>query len=137
MSKKDLITKFSDDLFVGILQIIEQAKHKSAVFLNTETTLLYWNTGCYINENLKENNRLEYGAKILATLSQQITAHYGKGYSYSALTRMCNVAYCIDQTNIATLSQQLSWSHLIEIATISDELKREYYTHISAKNQWE
>ena len=56
--------------------------------------------------------------------------------SYSALTRMCKVANCIDATNIATLSQQLSWSHLIEIATISDELKREYYMLLSAQNQW-
>jgi predicted nuclease of restriction endonuclease-like (RecB) superfamily len=34
------------------------------------------------------------------------------------------------------VSQQLSWSHLIEIATISDELKREYYILLSAQNQW-
>jgi predicted nuclease of restriction endonuclease-like (RecB) superfamily len=49
---------------------------------------------------------------------------------------MCKVANCIDKTTIATLSQQLSWSHLIEIATISDELKREFYLVLSAQNQW-
>ena len=43
---------------------------------------------------------------------------------------MCKVAHCFNSTNIATLSQELSWSHLIELATISDELKREYYTLI-------
>lgn len=49
---------------------------------------------------------------------------------------MCKVANCFDSTNIAILSQQLSWSHLIEIATISDELKREYYTLLAAQNHW-
>lgn len=136
MSENTKIAKFSNELFTGIVQLIEQSKQKVALVINEETTLLYWNIGYYINENLKVNNRLEYGAKILATLSQQLTSQYGKGYSYSALTRMCKVANCLDITNIATVSQQLSWSHLIEIATISDELKREYYILLSAQNQW-
>jgi predicted nuclease of restriction endonuclease-like (RecB) superfamily len=136
MSENTKIAKFSNELFTGIVQLIEQSKQKVALVINEETTLLYWNIGYYINENLKVNNRLEYGAKILVTLSQQLTSHYGKGYSYSALTRMCKVANCLDITNIATVSQQLSWSHLIEIATISDELKREYYILLSAQNQW-
>jgi predicted nuclease of restriction endonuclease-like (RecB) superfamily len=136
MSNASQIDKFSNELFLEIVQFVEQARQKVAVLLNTETTLLYWNIGYYINENLKTNNRLEYGAKILATLSQQLNAHFGKGYSYSALTRMCKVANCIDKPTIATLSQQLSWSHLIEIATISDELKREYYILLAAQNQW-
>ena len=106
MTKIDPIAKFSDNLFLGIVQLIEQAKHKVAVYLNTETTLLYWNIGQFINENLKEDTRLEYGGKILATLSQQLTNHLGKGYSYSALTRMCKVAHCFNSSNIATLSQE-------------------------------
>lgn len=136
MSKKELIIRFSDELLPGIVQLIERSRQKAAGFLNAETTLLYWSIGQFINENLKENNRSEYGAKILATLSQQLTAHYGKGYSYSALTRMCKVAGYIDKASIATLSQQLSWSHLIELATIPDELKREYYTLLSFQNNW-
>jgi predicted nuclease of restriction endonuclease-like (RecB) superfamily len=136
MSENTHLAQFSNDLFAGIAQLIEQATQKVALVLNAETTLLYWNIGHCINENLKINNRLEYGAKILATLSQQLITHYGKGYSYSALPRMCKVANCIDKTTIATLSQQLSWSHLIEIATISDELKREFYLVLSAQNQW-
>lgn len=136
MNQNRQIVDFSNDLYHGISQIIENARQKVAIFLNAETTLLYWNIGNYINENLKENNRLEYGAKILATLSQQLTNQFGKGYSYSALTRMCKVANCFKSENIATLSQQLSWSHFIELSTISDELKREYYTLIAAQNKW-
>ncbi len=136
MSSKELIVDFTNELFPGIVQLIERSRQKAAVFLNAETTLLYWSIGQFINENLKENNRLEYGAKILATLSQQLSKKYGKGYSYSALTRMCKVANTVDKLNIATLSQKLSWSHLIELATISDDLKREYYMLLSAQSQW-
>jgi predicted nuclease of restriction endonuclease-like (RecB) superfamily len=136
MDIKNQIANISDELLPGIVQLIENARQKSALFINTETTLLYWSIGNYINHNMKEHKRLAYGAKILATVSQQLTKQYGKGYSYSALTRMCKVAECINPTNIATVSQQLSWSHLIELATISDELKREYYLLLSAQNNW-
>ena len=33
MTKIDPIAKFSDNLFLGIVQLIEQAKHKVAVYL--------------------------------------------------------------------------------------------------------
>ena len=124
MKKQDeLVLAFSNELLPGIAQIIEQAKQKTALFLNAETTLMYWSIGHFMNQKLKENNRTEYGSQILATLSQQLTGQYGKGFTYTALTRMCKVANAFDQQNIATLSQQLSWSHWIELATISENFK--------------
>jgi hypothetical protein len=37
-----------------------------------------------------------------------------------------------DQRIVATLSQQLSWSHFIEVIKIEDELKREFYLQLCA-----
>lgn len=124
------------NLLNGVLKIIENAKLNAAVFLNAETTLMYWNIGNFININLKENNRAEYGKETLATLSQQLTLKLGKGFTYTALTRMCKVANIISQQNIATLSQQLSWSHLIELVAIENELKREFYALMAAQSNW-
>lgn len=123
-------------LYSSIHQLIENARKKAAVFVNQETTLLYWSVGHHINSAIKTEERLEYGAKILATLSQLLTTQHGKGFSYSALTRMCKVAYAFDQKILATLSQQLSWSHLIELASIDNEAKRLFYSHTSINNQW-
>jgi predicted nuclease of restriction endonuclease-like (RecB) superfamily len=133
---KTIITKQSNKLFVGIDLLIENAKTKVSVFLNVETTLLYWNIGNFINTELKSELKLEYGAKILATLSQQLTQKYGKGYTYSALTRMSKIAEIFDKENIATLSQQLSWSHLIELAVIENKAKRLFYTQMGINNKW-
>lgn len=116
--------------------LVNTRRNKVAVFLNAETTLLYWSIGQYISVELKKKNQLEYGKQILVTLSQELSKTLGKGFSYSALTRMTKVAENFSEENIATLSQQLSWSHLIELASISDELKREYYLLLSAQNQW-
>jgi len=132
----DIIVSYSNDLLPAITQLIEHSRQKAAVFLNAETTVLYWSIGEYINTHLKENDRTVYGKKILATLSQELTQSYGKGFSYSALTRMCKVAECLEQQNIATLSQQLSWSHLIELTTLKSDTQREFYTLMSIQSNW-
>ena len=131
-----IIQEQSQRLFEGIDLLIENARKKVSVFLNTETTLLYWSVGYFINSELKTDDRLKYGAKILATLSQQLTTKHGKGYSYSALTRMSKVAAAFDKENIATVSQQLSWSHLIELATIESKAKRLFYIQMSINDAW-
>ena len=138
MSKKNIeeIVTYSVALFTGVAQIIEKSRKNAAVFVLSESTILYWQLGTYINTHLKRDERTEYGAKILASLSQQLTREFGKGFTYTALTRMCKVANTFGSENIATLSQQLSWSHLIELAAIDDELKREFYTHMNIAERW-
>ncbi len=109
-----LIQSSTDLLFDKIVKLIENTRKKVSVFLNQETTLMYWTIGNFIVVEFKEKDKIVYGKQILATLSQQLTVKFGKGYSYSAITRMVKVAECFEKTKIATLSQQLSWSHLIE-----------------------
>lgn len=46
------------------------------------------------------------------------------------------VHYMPDQTIVATLSQQLSWSHFIEFIKIEDKLKREFYLQLCADGHW-
>lgn len=69
-------------------------------------------------------------------MSQQLTEKYGKGYSYSALTRMSKVAEVIAEQNIATLSQQLIWIHLIEIAAIKSEIQRDFHALMCIRSKW-
>jgi hypothetical protein len=50
----------------------------------------------------------------VTTLSQRLTQEFGRGWTKAALTRMMQFAEQFPDPNIvATLSQQLSWSHLI------------------------
>jgi len=130
------IQKHSETIYKGVQGIIETARKSVAVFLNAETTMLYWQIGNYINQELIHEQRADYGAKIIATLSQQLTAQYGKGYTYTALTRMCKISKVFNAENIATLSQQLSWSHLIELAAIDNEIKRDFFTQLCVYERW-
>jgi len=65
-----------------------------------------------------------------------LTNTYGKGYSYTAITRMCKIAATFNKQKIATLSQELSWSHLIELNGVKDELKRDFYIQLSIFENW-
>ena len=41
-----------------------------------------------------------------------------------------------DFEKVATLSQQLTWSHFVEILPIQDELKRDFYAAMCMQENW-
>lgn len=123
-------------LYKAIVSLIETAKDETAVYVNAKISLLYWRIGSVINSDILKNKRAGYGSEILVTVSQELTKNYGRGYSYSALTRMCKIAKCFSKENIATLSQQLSYSHLIELIAIEDKVKRDFYVQVTTEGKW-
>lgn len=102
-------------LLDDIKTLIDQARQQVAVAVNVGLTLLYWQVGQRIrSELLHEKDRAAYDKQILATLSQELTQRYGKGFPESALNRMVKFAEVFpDPQIVATLSQQLSWSHFL------------------------
>ncbi len=78
--------------------------------------MLYWRICKRINEEILKGERATYGELIAHSLSTQLQTEYGRGFSYSALTRMVRFAEAFpDGRIVATLSQQLSWSHFKNI----------------------
>jgi hypothetical protein len=59
-------------LFVRVVEIIENRKHRAGSFANREVTLMYWEIGRYISSFLLNGRRAEYGKRIVAALSQQL-----------------------------------------------------------------
>ena len=66
----------SQQIVDGILHLIEAARKRVAVYVNAQTTLLYFEIGRYINQELLIYTRAQYGAKILATVSQELNSNY-------------------------------------------------------------
>jgi hypothetical protein len=114
-------------LLLGIERLIEQTGRNVAVYLNTTISRLYWSIGNYVITEMQYETYSEYGQQILATLSQRLTEKFGKGYTYSALTRMVKVAEAYTEEMFATVSQTLSWSRFIELVSIEDNTKRLFY----------
>ena len=79
----------------------------------------------------------EYGQKILATLSAELVREFGKGFSYSALTRMTRFAEQFpDERILATLLQELTWSHFTLLLPLKDPLAREFYAEMCRVERW-
>lgn len=111
-----------------VAAIIENRKARAGAYANREITLMYWEVGHYINSTLLGGERAEYGKRIVATLSQQLTEKYGSSFERTKMTRMVKFAELFpDAEIVATLSQQLSWSHFIEIIPLKTEAERMYY----------
>lgn len=75
-------------LIADIRTLIHGVRERVASVANSVQTILYWHVGRrLLKENLQEG-RGAYGKRILATVSQELGAEFGEGFSYSALTRM-------------------------------------------------
>jgi predicted nuclease of restriction endonuclease-like (RecB) superfamily len=124
-------------LLIDLRRLIEEARARVASSANAELTLLYWRIGREIQAEILSGKRANYGDEILATLSQQLVAEYGRGFSYTALTRMVGFHNAFpDERIVATLSQQLSWSHFRELLPLKKPLEREYYAEMCRIERW-
>lgn len=125
-------------LFSEIRQMIEDARRAVSQAVNAGMTMLYWNIGKRINEDVLKNERAKYGKQIVSIMSRQLTEEFGSGFSKSSLSRMCVFQEQFpDLEIVATLSQQLSWSHFIEIIPIKHELQREFYAQMCRIEKWD
>ena len=55
-----------------IKTLIEESKNKVALVVNSEITLLYWNIGKRIREEVLTNKRATYEKEIISSLAKQL-----------------------------------------------------------------
>jgi predicted nuclease of restriction endonuclease-like (RecB) superfamily len=127
----------SPPLLEDLRRMIEETRQGVAATVNAALSLLYWRVGKRIKEEILQGERAEYGKEILATVSQELVRDYGKGFSYSALTRMLKFSDAFpDRKIVATLSQTLSWSHFCEILPLHKPLQRDFYAEMCRIERW-
>jgi predicted nuclease of restriction endonuclease-like (RecB) superfamily len=137
MTDKFQIIQSEAGVLADIRSMVEQTRAGVARTVNAGMTLLYWRIGKRIQTEVLGNQRAGYGNEILATLSQELTVDYGKGFSYSALTRMVRFSEVFSDVEIvATLSRQLGWSHFMEIIPLKNDLQREFYAEMCRVERW-
>ena len=97
-------------------RVKDYSKNKSD--LNT-----YYEVGRLLSEAGKH-----YGESIIKEYSKKLTNELGKGYTFTSLTRMKKFYILIQK--VATLSQQLTYGHYVELLPYNDINKINYYIHI-------
>jgi predicted nuclease of restriction endonuclease-like (RecB) superfamily len=125
-------------LFVSIKELIEQSKQEVAVAVNARMSMLYWQIGKRINEEINSQNRTEiYGKQVVASLWRELEVDYGTSFSEKNLRRMMQFANNFsDEKIVVSLIRQLSWTHILALIPIEDPLKREFYIQMGVHEKW-
>ena len=127
----------NDDLFVEVKSLIQSAKQQAAVAVNAELTLLYWQVGKRIADEVLKGERAEYGKQIIKQLAKQLTQSVGKGWSTQQLRHCLRFSDTFpDQEIVYALRRQLSWTHIRSLMYIDDSLKREFYITMAMQERW-
>lgn len=117
--------------------LIEQSKQQLAQTVNSTMSMLYWQIGTKINEEVLNNERAEYGKEVIKSLSAQLIKSYGNGWGEKQLRQCTKFAEVFpDREIVYTLCRQLSWSHLRNIFFIEEPLKREFYIEMCKIEKW-
>lgn len=136
MSKKEFPLP-QKHLAVEIKQLIDQSRQQVAVTVNSAITMLYWQIGKRINEEILFNGRADYGKQIVQSLSAQLGLEYGKGWGEKHLRHCLRIAETIANKEILyAVSRELSWTHLRSIIYIDEPLKRMFYLEMCKLERW-
>ena len=154
-------------LYADACTIIEDARQKAYSAVNVALTLRNWQLGERIaKDELDGAERAEYGKRVMATLAQDLTAKYGKGFDKSTLYRYLlffrmfpeivaavrpqlekvdaasqqsqNVAAVRPKSEkVATARRQLlPWTHYRELIRVENPEARAWYEQEAIREMW-
>lgn len=128
----------NNGLVAEIKSLIEQSKQQLAVTVNATLSLLYWQIGKRINQELSQyEGNGKYGKQIVATLWRQLEIDYGASFSEKNLRRMMQFAHAFPNEKIVvSLIHQLTWSHIKILIPMDDPLKRAFYIEMCKLEKW-
>ena len=106
-------------------EITKKVKNYS---INKSDLTTYYNIGKLLKEAGKH-----YGEGIIKEYSRRLTSEFGKGYTFTSLTRMKKFYNLIEK--LATVSQHLSYGHYVELLPYSDIDKINYYIKITEEEK--
>lgn len=133
MSEKN----FHKTLVSELSQLIEQGKKEVAVQVNSTMTMVFWQVGKRINQEILENERAEYGKNIVPTVSSQLVKHYGRSFGAKNLHRMMQFAEIYPDIQIVvSLTRQLSWTHFVALLPLKSDEERQFYVKKIVEEKW-
>ena len=137
MVKSKMITAKSkyNKLIEKISELVNKSRTELARTINTKIVYTYWNIGKYIVEyEQKGKERADYGSGLMKTISRELLAKLGKGFSQRNLRDMRRMYLAYPKWQ--TVSAKLSWSHQCLLISIEDATKRQFYEKETIKNRY-
>lgn len=127
----------AESLISDIRTLVDEARGRTASAINIAQTVLYWQIGRRVAQEVLGGQRAEYGERVIASLSTALERDYGRGFAEKNLRRMLQFAEAFPTMEIvATLSRQLSWSHFVLLLPIDKPLARDFYAEMCRVERW-
>lgn len=132
--------KNTENVLDDVCFIIDSAKNYAYHSVNIALVERNWLIGYRIaEEELKGNNRADYGIEIIKKLSKELTKEYGKGFDRSNLYRFLSFYKNFPQI-VDSLSRQsgmlLSWTHYRTLLQVFDKKARDWYEKEAFEQTW-
>jgi predicted nuclease of restriction endonuclease-like (RecB) superfamily len=122
-------------LLDSIGELLEKARKNIFYQINQTLVNTYWEIGKRMVEFEQTNKEsAEYGSKLFEILAKDLRQRYGKGFSRSNVIYMR--LFYIKYSKSQTLSDQLGWSHYVELLMIENDLERSFYEKQCINEKW-
>lgn len=130
----------TNDLLNDAKQIIEVSQKAAYRAVNLALVQRNWLLGYRIaQEELKGEERSEYGKGIIKKLADELTASYGRGFDFGSLYKYCRF-YKLYPEILDSVSPKsgtlLSWTHYRVLLQVEDKTARDWYTKEAANQTW-
>lgn len=118
---------------IGLL--LKQARHDTFQQINNILVKTYWQIGRHIVVYEQESKiRADYGSNLLDVLSKDLKERYGKGFSRRNVLNMRN--FYIAYSNWQAVPANLSWTHIVSLLSVEDDLARSFYEKECVASRW-
>lgn len=117
--------------------MIMHARESVARAIDSGLTMLYWNVGLRVRQDILKEKRANYGEEIVSALGRQLEVEFGRGFSTKCLRHMIRFAEAFpDSEIVSALRRQLTWTHFKSLIYLEDPLKRNFYAEMCRIEGW-
>lgn len=133
-----LDVKATENYLDDVKRIVVASRKAAHQTVNVLLLQRNWLIGKRIyEEELKGDNRAEYGARIIKSLSKSLTMEFGKGFSRPYLYQFYTFYKCYPNIFHAHgKSCLLGWSHYLSLIGVLDPKAREWYENECISQKW-
>ena len=122
-------------LLTDIAAVIQQSRQQVQQAVNSAMVQCYWQIGRLIVEHEQQGQaRAVYGKQQLQTLSEQLTAEFGKGFDARNLRNMR--AFFLVYPNWNAVRTELSWTHYRTLLRVDNPDARNWYQREAIEQYW-
>ena len=138
MKEDKAINPIPKDFVSDVRRIIENGRQQAFSATSAIAIATYWNIGRRIvEEEQKGNIRAEYGSRLIAGLAENLTNEFGSGYNKRNLAYYRQFYLTFKDLEILhTRVQNLTWSHIRRLLSVTDTEAREWYLMRASEDLW-